>query len=234
MSGRGFVAVLLSATLTGAPLAYGLEPPVASSVCAAPGVNPRVSTHLSAPLKSPRVYFRAGDTGPEYYVDLFKGAGDEYWAIMPAVDSATKSITYRIAAQDANGNWVNGAPMHIGVSPTCPANPMSSTEQVASDNIILGLTDASESALPAGFSCKGIKSVIASNGQMRPAEECRVAMAKVGAPVKGATGAAGATAAAAHGMTAAQLAALGLVVAGASYAAGKHQGENKSTSPARP
>jgi len=179
------------------------------------------------------VYFRAGDTGPEYYVDLFKGPGDEYWAIMPAVDPATKSITYRIAAQDANGNWVNGTPVHIGVSPTCPANKMSSTEQVASDNIILGLTDPTESALPTGFSCKGIKSVIASNGQMRPAEECRVAMAKLAAPVKAATGTT--AVAAAHGLTAAQLAALGLsavIVGGAVYK--NNQNNNKNVSPARP
>jgi hypothetical protein len=216
-------------------MAYAVEPPVASSICAAPGVNPRVSTHLSAPLKSPRVYFRAGDTGPEYYVDLFKGAGDEYWAIMPAPESATRSITYRIAAQDANGNWVNGTPMHIGVSATCPANKMSSTEQVASDNIILGLTDPAESALPTGFSCKGVKSVIASNGQMRPAEECRVAMATAAGAGGKTAGAAGATAAAhTAGLTAAQMAALGLVVAGASYAAGKHQGENKNKSPKSP
>ena len=219
----------------GAPLAYAVDTPIASSICAAPGVNPRVTTHMPAQLKSPRVYFHA-DNGPEYYVDLFKGAGDDYWAIIPAVDASTKSITYRIAAQDANGNWVNGTPMHIGVTPACPANSMSGPEQVASDNIILGLTAADESAIPTGFSCKGVKSVITANGQMRPADECRTAMAKViGAPGAKAAGAAGATAVAAHGMTAAELAALGLgavVVGGAIYK--NNQGNNKSVSPSRP
>ena len=217
------------------PAAYAIDAPVPSSICAAPGVNPRVTTHMTAPLKSPRVYFRANDNGPEYYVDLFKGAGDEYWAIMPAVDSSTKTISYRIAAQDANGNWVNGAETKISVMAACPQNSMTSPEQVASDNIILGLTAAGESAMPIGFSCKGVKSVIDANGQMRPAEECRTAMAKAaGVPGK-AAGAAGATAVAAHGLTAAELAALGLsavIVGGAIYK--NNQGNNKSVSPSRP
>jgi hypothetical protein len=191
---------------------------------------------MPSSLKSPRVYFRADDTGPEYYVDLFRGNGDEYWAIMPAVDKSTKSITYRIAAQDASGNWLNGNPVRIGVSAACPTNAMAGPEQVAADNIILGLTAADESAIPTGFQCKGIKSVIASNGQMRPAEECRTALAKAGAlPGTKAAGAAGATAVAAHGMTAAELAALGLgavVVGGAIYK--NNQNNNKSVSPSRP
>ena len=218
------------------PAAYAIDAPVPSSICAAPGVNPRVTTHMTAPLKSPRVYFRA-DNGPEYYVDLFKGVGDDYWAIMPAVASSTKSISYRIAAQSDSGNWINGTEMKIGVTSACPQNSMTSQEQVASDNIILGLTDPSESAMPNGFSCKGVKSVIAWNGQMRPAEECRAAVA-AGAPAgagKAGAGAAGATAAVAHsGMTAAELAALGIIVGGAGYAAGKHEGENKSVSKSSP
>src|SRR5262249_7809642 len=173
------VAASLIGSMLWAPFAFAaLDPPVASSICAAPGVNPRVTTNLPAQLKSPRVYFRADATGPEYYVDLFQGTGGQWWAIMPAVDSSTKTITYRIAAQDASGSWVNGAPVNVGVTPTCPSVSMSSTEQVASDNIVLGLTAADESAIPTGFSCKGIKSVIAANGQMRPAEECRGAIAK--------------------------------------------------------
>ena len=235
MNGRGFVAISLAAALICAPVAYGIDAPVPSSICAAPGVNPRVTTHMTAPLKSPRVYFHADDNGPEYYVDLFKGTGDEYWAIMPAVDASTKTISYRIAAQDANGNWVNGKETKINVSSACPQTSMSSPEQVASDNIILGLTAAGESPIPTGFSCKGVKSVIDANGQMRPADECRTAIAKAaGAPGKVA-GAAGATAVAAHGMTAAELAALGLgavVVGGAIYK--NNQGNNKSVSPSRP
>ena len=214
-------------------MAYAVEPPVPSSICAAPGVNPKVTTHLSAPLKSPRVYFRA-DNGAEYYVDLFKGAGDEYWGIMPAVDSSSKSLAYRIAAQDANGNWVNGAETKIGVNAACPQTSMSSSEQVASDNIILGLTANGESAIPTGFSCKGVKSVIDANGQMRPANECRAALAAIPSGT-GKAAAAGATAAAAHsGMTAAELAALGIIVGGAGYAIGKHEGENKNVSKVTP
>ena len=78
--------------------------------------------------------------------------------------------------------------------------------------------------------------MITANGQMRPADECRTAMAKViGAPGAKPAGAAGATAVAAHGMTAAELAALGLgavVVGGAIYK--NNQGNNKSVSPSRP
>jgi len=236
MLSRRVLATALITALIDAPFAIAVQGPsvAAPILCAAPGVNNRVTTHLPAPLKSPRVYFKA--TGPEYYVDMHQGVGDEWWIVLPAVDPATRAITYRVAARDANANWVSGTALTISTSASCPVNTMSDADKVAADNIVLGLTTPDESPVPVGFSCKGIKTVIASNGQMRPAEECRVAQRTGVVPVAGAGGAAatggvvGAT-----GLSAPLIAALAIVGGGiAGYAVGKNKNNNKNVSPSRP
>jgi hypothetical protein len=235
MLSRRVLATALITALIDAPFAIAVQgPSVATPIlCAAPGVNNRVTTHLSAPLKSPRVYFKA--TGPEYYVDMHQGVGDEWWILLPAVDAATRAFTYRVAAQDANGNWVSGTAMTINTSATCPVNTMSDADKVAADNIVLGLTTPDQSPVPIGFSCKGIKTIIASNGQMRPAEECRVARAAGIVPATGAGGAAAPGTIGASGFSTPMIAALAIVGGGiAGYAYGKNKNNNKNVSPSRP
>ena len=235
MPSRRVLATAVITALIYAPFAVAVQgPSVATPIlCAAPGVNNRVTTHLPAPLKSPRVYFKA--TGPEYYVDMHQGTGDEWWIVLPAVDPATRAFTYRVAAQDANGNWVSGTAITINTTASCPVNTMSGADQVAADNIVLGLTTPDESPIPIGFSCKGIKSIIASNGQMRPAEECRVAQARGGVlPAAGAGGAGATGGVGAGGLSIPMLAALAVGGAAAGYAIGKNQKNNKTVSPSRP
>jgi hypothetical protein len=235
---RRITAASLITALIYAPFAVGAEGPsvAAPIVCAAPGVNNRVMTHVATSLQSPRVFFKA--TGPEYYVDMHHGAGDEWWAVLPAVEPSTRAITYRAAAQDAKGNWVSGTAMTINTSASCPVSSMSDTDIAAANNIVLGLTTSDESPVPAGFSCKGVKTIIAANGQMRPAEECRVALARLGGV--GVAGAGGAGAAAVStvgpgGLSLAALAALTIGGAAAGYAVYKNnQGNNKNISPSRP
>ena len=231
---RRVLATALITALIDAPFAIAVQGPsvAAPILCAAPGVNNRVTTHLPATLKSPRVYFTA--TGPEYYVDMHQGAGDEWWIVLPAVDAATRAFTYRVAAQDGSGNWVSGTAMTINTSASCPVNTMNDADKVAADNIVLGLTTPDQSPVPIGFSCKGIKTLIASNGQMRPAEECRTQRAGI-LPAAGAGGAAATGGVVgASGVNIPLLTALAVGGGLAGYAIGKNHNHNKNVSPSRP
>ena len=231
---RRIIAASLITALVYPPFAIAAEGPsvAAPIVCAAPGVNNRVTTHLAAMFKSPRVFFKA-TAGPEYYVDMHQGVSGEWWAVLPAVEASTRAVTYRVAAQDTLGNWVSGTAITINTSPICPANAISDADKAAANNIVLGLTTPDESAVPRGFSCRGVKTIIAANGQMRPAEECRVLLAGL----IGGTGTAATagTVGAFGGLSAAELAALAIGGAAAGYAVYKNnQGNNKNVSPSRP
>jgi hypothetical protein len=234
---RQIVAASLITALIYAPLAIAAEGPsvAAPIVCAAPGVNNRVTTRLSPVFKSPRVFFKAA-TGPAYYVDMPQGVNGEWWGVLPAVEASTRAVTYRVAAQDTLGNWVSGAPITINTSPICPAKAISDADKAAANNIVLGLTTPDESPVPRGFSCRGVKTIIAANGQMRPAEECRVLLAGLGGVGgAGATAATTGTVGAFGGLSAAELAALAIGGAAAGYAVYKNnQGNNKNVSPSRP
>ena len=235
MTSRRVVATAVITALIYAPFAVGAQGPSVTTpiLCAAPGVNNRVTTRVAPSLKSPRVFFKA--SGPEYYVDMHQGVGDEWWIVLPAVDPATRSITFRVAAQDARGNWVSGTAMTINTSASCPVTGMSDSDKVAADNIVLGLTTPDESPIPIGFSCKGIKTIIASNGQMRQAEECRVAQRAGIVPVAGTGGAAApGGSVGAGGVSIPLLAAVAIGGAVAGYAYGKNKNNNKNVSQIRP
>ena len=237
MQSRRIIATSLIVVLGVAPFAYAAQEPqlTASPICEAPGVNPRVTTHLSGPLHSPRVYFRSGTTGPEYYVEMQKGSGDLWWAVLPAIATSTSAITYRVAAQDANNKWVSGASVTVNSTATCPTTSMTSTDKAAADNIVLGLTSAGESATPVGFLCQGVKSIITADGQLRPAEECRMALAKAGAAAGTVAATTAGTTATVGGMSAATLAALAIGGAVAGYAIYHNTNKsNNNVSPSRP
>jgi hypothetical protein len=225
---RRIVAVLLVASLMVAPLAIADQGrPAVPKICAAPGVNPRLIAHIPN-VQSARMYFNAEPSGPEYYVDMHRGAGDTWWAILPLVEVSTKAITYRAAVPDGNKGWSRGPAVTVATTTACPPTQMTAAEVEAANNIVIGLTNPGESPVPVGFLCRGIKAVVDANGQLRPADECRTLLAS------GAAGAAGATAAASSGIHAAVIAAAAVGGAALGYAAGHNNKNNNPVSPSRP
>jgi hypothetical protein len=218
---RGLVAsVTMGAMLFASTAFAAAAPPIVGKItCIGAGTNPRITATVPASLSSPRVFFRANTEKIEYYVDMHRrsAGSSEWYAILPPPEPATKTITYRVAGVDDNKQWVVSAPITISAAKSCPST-LTSEEQSMANGIILGLTTAGQSEVPAGFSCRGVTNVIGVDCQMRPAEGCRRLLAQQQAqpakpgtavPAQAVAGAAGAAAAAAAvaGATAAGLSA---------------------------
>jgi hypothetical protein len=174
-SGRRAIAMFVMATSVFVSPIRADVPLVNPAPCVAPAMNVRVSAAIPSNLTSPRVFFRANGQGPEYYLDMHRGPNGSFWAMLPAIDSSTKSIAYRVGGLDGTKHWVLSNPISLPASAACPSQRLTPDEQLAAQHIVLGLTAFNQAAVPAGFSCRGVTNVIASNGQMRRAEECRAA-----------------------------------------------------------
>jgi hypothetical protein len=217
-SGRRATAIFVMATSVFVSPIRADVPLVNPAPCVAPAMNARVSAAIPSNLTSPRVFFRANGQGPEYYVDMRRGPNGSWWAMLPAIDSSTKSITYRVGGLDSTQHWAISNPISLPASAACPSQTLTPDEQLAAQHLVLGLTAFNQAASPAGFSCRGVTNVIESNGKMRRAEECRAAGF---VPVT--------TAAANAGKTAMALKVAAFAAAGfaAGYAAG-HNNENRT------
>jgi hypothetical protein len=203
--------------------------------CVAPAMNPRVTAQVATPGQNARVYFKATSSN-EYYVDMQRAADGSYSAILPQLDSTTSSFTYRVVSIDANGAQTSSPLMTASASASCPAAVLSTADQRYASNLVLGLVADGQSAVPAGFTCKGIVNVITARGEMKSNDECRRLLAAA-APGAGAAtaGTAAATGATAGGISAV---AIGAIAAGA-IAAGavivhNNNNNNTPTSTARP
>ncbi len=202
--------------------------------CVAPAMNPRVTAQMANPVRSARVYFKA--TGAtEYYVDMQGTAQGGYSAILPQIEPTTSSFTYRVVTTGASGAQTTSPTMTASASASCPPASLSAADQRFASNLVLGLTADSQSAVPQGFTCKGIVSEITVDGKLKPNDECHrvlaAAAAGAGTAGAGAAGAAAATGAAAGGLSAV---AIGVIGAGA-IAAGAiiiHNNNNNNNAPA--
>ncbi|HVT03954.1 MAG TPA: hypothetical protein VHL58_11345 [Thermoanaerobaculia bacterium] len=130
--------------------------------------------HASEAPRSVRVYFRAPDQTSEYYIEMMKGTGDDYWAILPATADATSAVVYRVAARDSKGAETSTDSTTVPVTGACAGAELSPGEISYASNMALGLTSDSQSAVPGGFRCAGIQSQISSTGEvLKPNENCR-------------------------------------------------------------
>jgi hypothetical protein len=211
-SGRRATAMFVMATSVFVSPIRADVPLVNPAPCIAPAMNARVSAAIPSNLTSPRVFFRANGQGPEYYLDMHRGPNGSWWAMLPAIVSSTKSIAYRVGGLDGTKHWVLSNPISLPAGAACPSQTLTPDEQLAVQHLVLGLTAYNQAAAPAGFSCRGVTNVIASNGQMGRAEECRAAAF---VPVTPAT-----TPAATAAATAANTAAKSIALKAAALAAG--------------
>ena len=234
---RGGAAVTAIVSMVYAStVAAASAPPIARTItCVSPASNARISATVPSVLSTPRVFFRANGERTEYYVDMHRTAGNqnEWFAILPAIEPTTKSITYRVAAVDDNKNWVVSAPITINASASCAAAAaLTSDERTMANGIVLGLTMAGQAEVPPGFSCRGITNVIGVDCKMRPADACRRLLAAATAP-KPIPVAAATPAVIGSGLsprTLATLAAIGLLLGIGIYSSQN----NKNASPSRP
>ena len=232
MTLRGAAATTaICAMLFASTVAAATAPPMARTItCVSPAVNARITATVPPTLSTPRVFFRANAERTEYYVDMRRSPTNqnEWFAILPAIEPTTKTITYRVAAVDDNKNWVVSPPVTVKANATCAAT-LTTDERAMANGIVLGLTTAGQSEIPPGFSCRGITNVIGVDCKMRPADACRRLLAAKTAPPKlGAV-----LPAAGRGLTGRQLGiltAIGVLLGLGIYSS---QG-NKKISPSRP
>lgn len=140
------------------------------SLCGRTAVNATV-TGMSEP-KSVRVYFRAGSEGPEYYLEMMALEGANFMAVLPATLRETDSVEYRVVAVAQDDSMTATERVEVPVRADCGQPRLNEEEQNFADNIILGLTDLSQTGSPQGFSCSGVVKVVGVDQTMSPNSAC--------------------------------------------------------------
>jgi hypothetical protein len=141
--------------------------------------NARIAVNVtsSSPIISARVYFRSAvKSSGDYYLELKKGDGGNYWAVLPIPLPETTSVNYRIVVKDADGQDTGTETFSVPTTSSCAAT-LSGDETRYANNLIIGLTSDSQSGVPDGFKCTGVVGKITVAGDLRPNEECRQAAA---------------------------------------------------------
>jgi hypothetical protein len=145
-------------------------PDCMSPLCGRTPINAFVSGP-SAPA-SVRVYFHAGSEGPDYYVEMMRVEGDGYIAVLPSALRDTISVTYRIMAVADDSSITSTEPVTLPVTSDCQLRTLTEDELNFAMNSIIGLTDASQTGAPKGFSCAGLVEVVGVDQMMGPNSAC--------------------------------------------------------------
>jgi hypothetical protein len=172
-NGRREIAIFVMATSILASTTWADVLAVNPVPCVSSAMNARVTATVPSALTSPRVFFRANGQGFYYYLDLRRGTNGLWWAIFPAIESSTRSITYYVGGLDSSRHWTVSNPITLTAAAACPPQALTKEEQLAAEHLVIGLTSYDQPAVPVGFQCRGITNVIAANGRMRRADECR-------------------------------------------------------------
>lgn len=236
------VAILAVGVLAQDPVSFSHEPVgCVSPDCGRASISAVVEA--SVPLQSVRVYFNNG-SGPEYYVEMLHSGDWNFNAILPAVAPGTSEIAYRIVAITETGEVLPGPSHVIPVTPDCAPTALTQEQSALAANTAIGLTDASQSGSPMGFSCLGLVKTIDLGEVMSDNTACEeVSLAKTdpclmegeeteGAVAEGA--AAGAAAGAVSGKVIAYTAAGVAVGVGVAVIYNNNKEDKKPISRARP
>jgi hypothetical protein len=142
-----------------------------------------------------------------------------YTAVLPLVAADATAITYQVHVQNPGGKELLGDAMSVPVSGNCVAPALTPDGLHAASAIVVGLTQAKQSPMPCHFKCNGIVSYITVAGELKPNEECRLALAGKPKPWYQKPG---------------NEVAIGAGVVGAAILAGSHHHHHPPPSPARP
>lgn len=162
--------VALSALGQGSLAVSHKAPDCMSSLCGRVVVHATV-TGESAPL-SVRVYFRAEDIGPEYYIEMVNHGEGHYSSVLPAPLRETSEVSVRVIAVASDNSMSATEPTLVPANTECQLANLGEDEYGFATNIMLGLTDASQTGTPKGFSCAGITKVVGIDQTMRPNDAC--------------------------------------------------------------
>jgi hypothetical protein len=217
-------------------------PAVTPAPCASSAAPVKIVSYVDTEAVWSKVYFKAAGQQAEYYVPMRRAADGSMWAFIPAPEVTTKSFQYRVVSMDSKGVQTSSTVATATTALSCPAQKLTSAEQRAASNMVVGLTSPAQSPVPVGFRCQGVVSYITVAGEMRNNYECRAVVASAAQP-GATTGAAGSTTGNATGAAAASGNGLSTrtviaITAGAAVAGGllyeKHHKHHKPVSPSRP
>lgn len=164
------VAILAGAALAQEPVTFSHQPPACvSSQCGRVAVTGRIES--TVPLQSVRVKFQ--DTaGAIYYVEMIHSGDWNFYAVLPAVLPGTTSISYGIVAITEDGTEIEGPAHTIPVTDDCAPTALTAEQTAYAMNTAIGLTEGSQSASPAGFSCYGLVKAISASEVMSDNGAC--------------------------------------------------------------
>lgn len=138
------------------------------------GGNARIAASVppDTTVSSARVYFNAEGKAPEYYLEMVRGEGGAFWAVLPIPKSQTKKAEYRLVFRDAEGKETVLPRVTVPVDSSKPS--LSDAELRYAKNLVIGVTDPKVELLPDGWECYGVVSSINVQGELKPNELCRM------------------------------------------------------------
>jgi hypothetical protein len=125
-----------------------------------------------ATVSAARVYFNAEDKTPEYYLEMVRAGGGNFWAMLPVPKSETKKVDYRVVLSDGDGKTTQTPQETVPVKGKAKVEP-TDVEMRYARNLVIGVTDPDADLLPEGFECIGVVSSINIRGELKPNEVCR-------------------------------------------------------------
>jgi hypothetical protein len=120
---------------------------------------------------SVRAYFRLASSGDDYFVEMRRGEGSKYFAVLPSPLDEGETVRYSIAVRGGSGGVVRTPEYSARVSGTCAAS-LTDAERRASRNIVLGLTRKDQADFLSGFSCDGVVAKISAAGELTSLYGC--------------------------------------------------------------
>ncbi len=165
IAAAAIVSMIVPGVSLGKPPSITVTSPAA---CVAPQGTYKVTANIPGDVAMARVLFRAeGMTCPtsEYYVDMRRGDGGNFWALLPVVANGTSKISYRVWARGNDGAERVTEVKIVNVDAACAVPTWTPEEKKFAQNIAIGLTRPEQNMEPCGFLCNGVARVITAGGK---------------------------------------------------------------------
>ena len=105
----------------------------------------------STSIASVRSYFHSDAYKDDYFVEMRRGAGDRFFAVLPWADTAiTKGVTYRIVVKSGDGTESSTEQVDVPVSGNCLVS-LSGDEKRYASHLVVGVTTPEQPFVPQGF-----------------------------------------------------------------------------------